>query len=211
MAGVRIIAFGAVVGGLLGGCGMSSLTSGIGGGIFGGATAPKAETPGVSNENLLTAAKADQPEGTPAASVDIAGGCPRFNVWSRDGQVTIYEQGRTGDGLAVLHRGEITKTARECRLEGNRLTVKYGFSGKVLMGPKGKTANVQLPLTVFMTDAKRERVAQDPVRIDVPIALDKPIGYFSAVRELHLDLPEGSRPGDYEIFVGFDHNIPGAG
>ena len=76
---------------------------------------------------------------------------------------------------------------------------------------RGKTGNVQLPLTVFITDAKRERVAQDAVRIDVPVALDKPIGYFSSVREVSINLPEGSRPGDYEVFVGFDHNIPGAG
>lgn len=193
----------------LGGCGMSSLTSGIGGGMFGGSTPAKTDAGGVSNESLLTAAKADQPEA--AVTGDVAGGCPRFNILSRDAQVTIYDTGRTGDGLAVLHRGEITKTARECRMESNRLTIKYGFSGKVLLGPRGKTGNVQLPLTVFVTDAKRERVASDTVRIDVPVALDKPIGYFSTVREVSFTLPEGTRPGEYEVFVGFDRNIPGAG
>lgn len=195
--------------GLLGGCGMSSLTSGIGGGMFGGAGAAKTEAAGVSTESLLTAAKSDQPDG--AVSADIAGGCPKFTVWSRDGQVTIYEAGRVGDGLAVMHRGEITKTARECRLENNRVFIKYGFSGKVLLGPRGKTGNVQLPLTVFVTDAKRERVTQDAVKIDVPVALDKPIGYFSAVREVSFPVPEGARAGEFEVHVGFDRNIPGAG
>ncbi len=177
--------------------------------MFGSSKTSKVETGGVTDETLLTAAKADQPNS--GAAADIAGGCPRFSVWSRDGQVTIYEQGRTGDGLGVLHRGEITKTARECRQDGNRITIKYGFSGKVLLGPKGKTGNVQLPLTVFVTDAKRERVAQEAVRIEVPIALDKPIGYFSAVREVTFAVPEGARPGEFEVYVGFDRNIPGAG
>ncbi len=198
----------AVMASLLGGCGMSSLTSGIGGGLFGGG-APKSETSGVSNDSLLTAAKADQPDAVAAA--DIAGGCPKFTVRTRDGQVTIYEAGRVGDGLAVLHRGEITKTARECRLENNRVFIKYGFSGKVLLGPRGKTGNVQLPLTVMVTDAKRERVTQDAVKIDVPVALDKPIGYFSAVREVSFTVPEGARSGEFEVQVGFDRNIPGAG
>ncbi len=67
--------------------------------------------------------------------------------------MTIYEQGRVGDGLAVMHRGEISKTARECHIEGNRITVKYGFSGRVLLGPKGRTGNVALPLQVFVADA----------------------------------------------------------
>lgn len=192
------------------GCGMSSLTSGIGGSLFGSSSATKpADTANVTTESLLIAAKADQPDTVAAA--DMAGGCPRFSVWSRDGQVTIYEPGRTGDGLAVLHRGEITKTARECRQEGNRVTIKYGFSGKILLGPRGKTGNVQLPLTVFVADAKRERVAQDTVRIDVPVALDKPIGYFSAVREVTFTVPDGARPGEFEVYVGFDRNIPGAG
>jgi hypothetical protein len=197
-----------IAGSLLGGCGMSSLTSGIGGGMFGGGAA-KSEAPSVTNDSLLTAAKADQPEA--AATADIAGGCPKFTVWSRDGQVTIYEAGRVGDGLAVMHRGEITKTARECRVENNRVFIKYGFSGKVLLGPRGKTGNVQLPLTVVVTDAKRERVTQDAVKIDVPVALDKPIGYFSAVREVSFPVPEGARAGEFEVHVGFDRNIPGAG
>jgi hypothetical protein len=192
----------------LGGCGMSSLTSGIGGGIFGGSAA-KTEAPIVTNDSLLTAAKADGPE--VAATADISGGCPKFTVRTRDGQVTIYEAGRVGDGLAVMHRGEITKTARECRLENNRIFIKYGFSGKVLLGPRGKTGNVQLPLSVVVTDAKRERVTQDAVKIDVPVALDKPIGYFSAVREVSFPVPEGARAGEFEIQVGFDRNIPGAG
>ena len=150
-ASVRAAALSTVLACAVSGCGMSSLTSGFGGSLFGSSNASKVQTGGVSNESLLTAAKADQPEGA-AATADIAGGCPRFTVWSRDGQVTIYEQGRVGDGLAVVHRGEITKTARECRQEGNRITIKYGFSGKVLLGPRGKTGNVQLPLTVFVND-----------------------------------------------------------
>ena len=96
--------------------------------------------------------------------------------------MTIYEQGKVGDGLAVMHRGEITKTARECQIEPGRITVKYGFSGRVLLGPKGRPGRVTLPLNVFVTDAKREKVVTDKVTVDVDVALDKPIGYFSFVR-----------------------------
>jgi hypothetical protein len=194
-----------------GGCGLGSITSGIGGGIFGGGSAAKTETGGskVTEEAMLTAARAEgQPSGIGA---DVAHGCPRVTIWPRDSNVTIYESGRVGDGLAVVHRGEITKTARECNVEPGRVTVKYGFSGRILLGPKGKTGNVALPVTVYVTDAKRERILTEKLRLDVPVALDKPIGYFSTVREVTFNIPEGSRPGEYELFVGFDRNIPGAG
>jgi len=125
--------------------------------------------------------------------------------------VTIYEPGKVGDGLAVMHRGEITKTARECHIEPGRITVKYGFSGRVLLGPKGKSGRVTLPLNVFVTDAKREKLVTDKVAVDVDIALEKPIGYFSLVRTVTFPFPEGSRPAEFEVFVGFDRATPGAG
>ncbi|MDX2204844.1 MAG: hypothetical protein NW223_18995 [Hyphomicrobiaceae bacterium] len=190
---------------------MSSLTSGIGGGWFGGSKTASSQPSGVSEDQLLAAAKTDTGSITPVGGTEMAFGCPRFNVWSRDGFVTIYEQGRVGDGLAVMHRGEISKTARECHLEGNRITVKYGFSGRVLLGPKGRNGTVTLPLSVFVADAKREKVVTDPMQIRVDVTLDKPIGYFSIVRSVTFTVPEGSRPAEYEVFVGFDRNVPGAG
>lgn len=198
---------------LLQGCGMGSLTSGIGGGWFGGdskTATTTGSTGGMTEEQLLLAAKSDS-SGPVGVGGEVVQGCPRFSVWSRDGNLTIYEAGRVGDGMAVVHRGEISTTARECQIEQNRVTIKYGFSGRVLLGPRGKTGHVTLPLTVFVTDAKRARVVTDKVKVDVDIALDKPIGYFSMVRSLTFNVPEGARPGEFEVFVGFDHSIPNSG
>jgi hypothetical protein len=125
--------------------------------------------------------------------------------------VTIFEKGRAGDALAVMHRGEITKTARECNIEPGRVTVRYGFSGRVLLGQKGQSGRVSLPVNVFVADAKRERIVNDKARVEVDVAVDNPIGYFSVVRSVTFNIPEGSRPGEYEVFVGFDRTAPGAG
>jgi hypothetical protein len=205
----RHAAFGAALAALAG-CGMSSITSGIGGGLFGSNKSADAGGRSVDEDRLLAAAK------TETGSVggfggDVSYGCPRFQVWSRDGYVTVYETGRIGDGLAVMHRGEITRTARECQVEPGRVTVKYGFSGRVLLGQKGRTGRVTLPVNIFVTDAKRAKVTTDTVKVNVDIALDNPIGYFSVVRSVTFKVPEGSRPGEYEVYVAFDRSIPGAG
>lgn len=191
------------------GCGLSNLTSGIGGGVFGGASS-SGTGDSVSQEQLLQAAKADYAQGG-GSSGEVAHGCPRFQVWSRDSNVTIYEAGRAGDGLAVMHRGEITKTARECQIEPGRVTVKYGFSGRVLLGPRGKPGPISLPVNVFVTDSKREKITGDKMKVDVAVATDKPIGYFSVVRTVSFPIPEGARPGEFDVFVSFDRNTPGAG
>lgn len=189
---------------------MSSLTSGLGGGVFGGSSNSGSQVASVSEEQLLSAAKADY-GATGSSGTDPAHGCPRFVVWPRDNHVTIYEQGRVGDALAVKHRGEITRTARECHIDNGRVTVKYGFSGRVLLGPRGQPGTVRLPINVFVTDSRREKVTGDTMAVDVAVAVDKPIGYFSVVRTVSFQIPEGTRPAEYEVFVGFDRNLPNAG
>lgn len=190
-----------------GGCGLSTLTSGLGGGsVFGGSSTQSAA---VNEDQLLAAARG---EGNYSGSLgEVSPNCPRVNVVSRDNNVTIYESGRAGDGLWVMHRGELTKTARECQIENGRITVKYGFSGRVLLGPKGRSGTVILPVTVALTDAKRERMKAEATKIETAVSVDKPIGYFSAVRTITFEIPVGSRPGEFEIQVGFDRNVPGAG
>lgn len=187
---------------------MTSITSGIGGGMFGGGSAAKEADKPVTHEQMLTAAKANAPM---AVGGDLAGGCPRFAVWPRDHHVTIYEAGRVGDGLAVQHRGEITQTARECQIQGTRVTVKYGFSGRVLLGPKGRPGTISLPVNVFVADAKRARISNDKASVEVTVSADKPVGYFSSVHTVTFDVPQGARAGEFEVFVGFDQTTPGAG
>lgn len=191
----------------LAGCGLSTFTSGIGGGVLGGSSSP--ESAKVNDDELLAAARG---EGSFTGTLgEVSASCPRVVMPARDANVTIYESGKAGDALAVMHRGELTKTARECQIEGNRVTVKYGFSGRVLLGPKGRGGQIALPVKVALTDAKREAVRSENLKIETAVTLEKPIGYFSAVRTVTFDLPLGSRPGEYEINVTFDRNIPGAG
>lgn len=198
-----------LAGALAGGCGMSSLTSGLGGGMF-GSSSSKTEV-AVSEEQLLSAAKANDGATGSTGVGEVAAGCPRVTVAPRGNYVTIYEPGRTGDGLAIMHRGEITKTARECEIQPGFVTVKFGFSGKVLLGPKGVPGNVTLPVNVTVTDAKRAQITKEALSIDAAVAVDKPVGYFSTVRTVSFPIPEGTRPGEFELLVSFDNAAPGAG
>jgi hypothetical protein len=194
------------------GCGLSSITSGLGSSIFGGGSSKSEPPPAVNEEQLLSAAKST--DGAPIASSpvgEVAHGCPRLSISPHGSHLTIYEDGRAGDGLAIMHRGEITKTARECQIEPGRVTVKYGFSGRVLLGPRGKAGNITLPVNIMVTDSKRERIATDSTSVAATVAVDNPIGYFSTVRSVTFNIPEGSRPGEFEVFVGFDQNSQGAG
>ena len=132
-------------------------------------------------------------------------------AWPRDRLLTVYEAGHVGDQNSVVHRGEITKMARECQLYPDRVIVKYGFAGRVLTGPKGGPGTVTLGVDIRVDGAQRNTLATDKMKVTTTIPPGAPAGYFSMVREIAFPIVVGTRPEDYKIFVAFDRNVPNAG
>lgn len=148
------------------------------------------------------------------AGTDIAGGggahCPQVVAWPADRLLTIYK-GTVGDTLAVVHRGEITKLSRECQFSADRVIVKYGFAGRVLLGPKGQPGTVTLPVSIRASDSERKTLASDQMKISTTIPAGSLVGYFSMVKEISFPVRTGTRPEDYKVFVAFERTVPGSG
>ena len=166
------------------------------------------ETSAVSERNLLETAKADAAGGLPRG---VSTHCPQVVAWPRDRLLTIYQPNHVGDSDAIVHRGEITKMARECQIQAGRVVVKYGFAGRVLLGPKGKRGPVTLGVDIRVAGAQRNTLATDKMKVTTTIPPDGPAGYFSMVREIAFPIQVGTRPEDYKIFVAFDRKVTGAG
>jgi hypothetical protein len=192
---------------LSGGCGISTVASTFNGGLFGGSKQPET-TQKVSESNLLTAAQNDAGKQVDLTAAD--GECPTMVVAPGDNNITFMAKGGT-DSLAVMHRGEITKTARECApsISGG-LSVKFGFAGRVLLGPQGKPGTVTLPVKVTLVDANQNAIRSDVVKVPVTITPDQAAGYFSVTREVVVPVPQGASARNYRIIVAFDRRAPGA-
>jgi hypothetical protein len=155
----------------------------------------------VTPDKMLEKAKADSGQDIPAS--ESASHCPPVVAWPHDRLLTVYEAGHT-DSLSVVHRGEITKLARECQLYSDRVTVKYGFAGRILLGPKGQPGTFTLPITIHVANVDHKVLANDAVKISATIAPGEPVGYFSMVKEVTFPIVVGTRPEDYKVFVAFD-------
>jgi hypothetical protein len=162
----------------------------------------------VTEDKLLETAKADTGTDLPTG---YSAHCPQVVAWPRDRLLTVYQPGHVGDTNAVVHRGEITKMARECQLYSDRVIVKYGFAGRVLLGPKGGPGTVTLGVNIRVAGAEQNTLATDKMNISATIPAGDPAGYFSMVREIAFPIVVGTRPEDYKVFVAFDHNVPNAG
>lgn len=162
----------------------------------------------VTEDRLLQTAKADTGTDLPNG---LSNHCPQVVAWPRDRLLTIYQPGHIGDANSVVHRGEITKMARECQLYSDRVVVKYGFAGRVLLGPKGAPGTVTLGVNVRVAGTQQNTLATDKMSVTATIPPGDPAGYFSMVREIAFPITIGTRPEDYKVFVAFERNVAGAG
>jgi hypothetical protein len=162
----------------------------------------------VTEDRLLDTAEADPGTNAPSG---LSAHCPQVVAWPRDRLLTIYQTGHVGDAQAIVHRGEITKMSRECQIYSDRVIVKYGFAGRVLLGPKGSAGTVTLPVSVRAAGTQQATLASDKMSISATVPAGNPAGYFSMVREISFPIQTGTRPEDYKIFVAFERTQAGAG
>jgi hypothetical protein len=181
---------------LLSACAVSSISS-----PFKSGSADEAAS-SVNADKLLETAKADNGQEGAASAAEAH--CPQVVAWPHDRLLTVYEPGHNGDSLSIVHRGEITKLARECQLYSDRVVVRYGFAGRVLLGPKGQSGVVNLPVRVHVAGPDKKVLVKDAMKLTATIPAGNPVGYFSMVREVSFPVVVGSRPEDYKIFVAFD-------
>ncbi len=137
---------------LLSGCAVSKFSNPFGAG------SPDTSASAVTEDRLLETAKADSGNDLPGG---LSAHCPQVVAWPRDRLLTIYQPGHVGDNLAVVHRGEITKMARECQIYSDRVVVRYGFAGRVLLGPKGIPGTVNLPVSIRVAGTEQKTLATD--------------------------------------------------
>lgn len=192
-------------------CGVSQLTDPLQRGLFGGGeddSAPQAQagSDAPAPSNLAVIANADQ-----AQNANIVTGstgklsCPKFDIAEKGRTVTFHAPGMTPDTLSVMHRGEIKRTARECGSSAGGITIKYGFSGTVLLGPKGKPGSITLPAKMTVQGASGP-IKTENVRVVVNVPAGSTAGTFSEIRQIELPVVPGAR---YKLDVGFEQ--PGAG
>lgn len=198
----------ALLAALLSGCGVSRMSSFGDGGIFSsGKKSGDAWTPIITEDSMLAAARTNSDGPIEMAA---ANGCPLLEVEGGQRDITVYEGNRVGNKNALIHHGEITKTARECQLAGGMVQVKYGFAGRVLLGPKGKPGTVVLPVTMQIFDKAKNKLKSEPFTVNVIITKENPISYFALVRDVTIPVKEGALPQDYTITIALDKKQPGA-
>ncbi|HZQ13796.1 MAG TPA: hypothetical protein VFB31_13400 [Pseudolabrys sp.] len=147
---------------------------------------------------------------SPASIIDTEYDCPEVKV--RAGAATLMVGSKPGEGepnaLDVRYQGSILRTARECHLNGNTMTMKVGIEGRLISGPAGAPGNADVPLRIAVVqDGPSPKVIMSKFgRETVPLTGTMDRANFTHIEDdISFPLPAPiTQISTYVVYVGFD-------
>jgi len=182
-----------------------SLVTGVGlllsacsmGGMFGGGSAPSADTQQLQNATATPAQIAAESPALPA----IATECPPIKVRPGAQAVFYYGKGKVGNPSDLQYQAVIDKQSRNCVVSNGLITVKMGVIGRLMLGPSGTQQSVDLPLRFVVERGEAplfSQLYQLPVTVTPPAQASD---FVKVVDNVQIPYVAGD---DITIWVGFD-------
>jgi hypothetical protein len=169
-------------------------------------TAPPAqeEIPTISERfDQLFGGRGKVPETAPdGTEVD----CPVVKIRAGASTYGVAPPGKQPVASELNFQATITRTARECRrVASGQINGRIGIQGRVIAGPAGAPATVEVPLRVAVVLAGvNERVLTTKV-YRTTVSMTEEGGSFSVVGEdLIFNMPANLTSDSFVFYVGFD-------
>jgi hypothetical protein len=157
----------------------------------------------------------DQPaqqQGAPATGgppVDPTEGltCPQVSIRAGASTYAVAAPGKQAVGNDVRFQASITKTARECTLNGGEITAKVGIQGRVIAGAAGAPATVDIPMRIAVVQGgiNEKVIATKAYRTTVQMSEEGSVPFTLVAEDLVYPVPPpGSNADNYVFYIGFD-------
>lgn len=170
-------------------------------------SAPGGTDPGETLGNLFAFNSTTRPPIDPSKTrpvvYDVV--CPIVDVKEGGSAHRVYA-GRGTSNSDVRYQFSIGQTARECKPENGQLAIRVGVEGKVLLGPAGRAATFNVPVTIAVRDEDSGQIAATKTyQVAVTLPAGEQNTSFSVVSDtLYVPLRSKSANEDYLIMVGFE-------
>lgn len=149
-----------------------------------------------------------QPKPAPAPSqpADDDVDCPQVTVRAGASTYAVGASGKPAVGNEVRFQASITKMARECLRSGGDITARIGIQGRVIAGPAGAPATVEVPLRVAVVQGGvgEKVIASKAYRTTVSMSEGGSVPFTFIVEDLSYPVPSAAAADSYVFYVGFD-------
>jgi hypothetical protein len=132
--------------------------------------------------------------------------CPVVKIRAGASTYGVAPPGKQPIASELNYQATITRTARDCRRTATgQITGRLGIQGRVIAGPAGAPATVEVPLRVAVVQAGvNERVLMTKV-YRTTVSMTEGGGTFSVVGEdLVFNMPQTLTSDSFVFYVGFD-------
>jgi hypothetical protein len=157
--------------------------------------------------------------GTPATATPAASGtaespaefdpndCPMVDIRQGASTFAVNTASKNPEDSALRYQGSFSQTARECRKNGNMLTIKLGVQGRLILGPAGAPGQVDVPLRLALVEEgiQPKTVWTKFYQVPVTIGEGQPSVSFTHIEDdLTVPMPSKDKLEAYIVYVGFD-------
>ena len=132
--------------------------------------------------------------------------CPPVSIRAGASTYAVAAPGKQPVGNDLRFQATITKTARDCNLNGGEITARIGIQGRVIAGPAGAPSTVEIPLRVAVVQGgvQEKTIATKVYRTSVTMTEAGSEPFSLVAEELVYPAPAGAVGDSYIFYIGFD-------
>lgn len=189
----------------------AAVAAGIGCGLF---VAPAASQSLSDRFKSLFGGKPEEPAqgapGTPAPGAPNPNeselSCPPVTIRAGASTYAVAAPGKQAVGNDIKFQATITRTARECSINGGVITARIGVQGRVIAGPAGAPASVEVPLRVAVVQGgvSEKTIATKVYHTTVTMTEEGSEAFTLVAEDLAYPAPSPAVSDDYIFYIGFD-------
>jgi hypothetical protein len=132
--------------------------------------------------------------------------CPSVSIRPGASTYAVGASGKPAVGNDLAFQATITRTARSCDLNAGQISVKIGIQGRVIVGPAGAPASVDVPLRVAVVQegVTPKTIATKVFQTNVQIGSETSVPFSLVGEDLVYPVPTGAAGDSYIFYIGFD-------
>ncbi|MGA7803558.1 hypothetical protein [Bradyrhizobium sp.] len=135
--------------------------------------------------------------------------CPSVTIRAGASTFAVAAPGKQPVGNDVRYQATITRTARECRKNGDDIVARIGIQGRVIAGPAGAPSSVEVPLRIAVVQGgvNEKVIATKAYRTTVEMTEDASVPFSFVADDLVYPMPPGALVDSYIFYIGFDPQL----
>jgi hypothetical protein len=132
--------------------------------------------------------------------------CPDVKVRAGASTYAVAAPGKQAVGSDVRYQATITRTARDCNLSGGQITARIGIQGRVIVGPAGAPASVEIPLRVAVVQGgvNEKTITTTVVRSTVSMGEGLSVPFSVVAEDVVYPAVSPDLNDSYVFYIGFD-------